>query len=113
MDIWSGDPKAGGETTEKDQWEFNGTQQGYSISKYESEMEVWRGIAEGLNAVVVNPSVIIGKNAGNKGSGKLFELVRKGLRYYTPGSIGVVDVEDVAKVMIQLMESDISASDFL
>lgn len=108
-----GDPKAGDETTEKDQWEFNGTQQGYSISKYESEMEVWRGIAEGLNAVIVNPSVIIGKNAGTKGSGKLFELVRKGLRYYTPGSLGVVDVEDVAKVMVRLMDSDITAERFI
>jgi len=108
-----GDPKAGGEVTEKDQWEFNGTQHGYSISKYESEMEVWRGIAEGLNAVIVNPSVIIGKNAGTKGSGKLFELVRKGLRYYTPGSLGVVDVEDVAKIMIRLMNSDISAERFI
>lgn len=108
-----GDSKAGGPVTEKDQWEFNGTQHGYSISKYESEMEVWRGIAEGLNAVIVNPSVIIGKNAGDKGSGKLFELVRKGLRFYTPGSLGVVDVEDVAKVMIRLMESDISAERFI
>jgi len=42
-------------TTEKD---------GYALSKLESEMEVWRGIAEGLDAVIVNPSLIIGASSG-------------------------------------------------
>jgi dihydroflavonol-4-reductase len=78
---------------------------GYAISKLESEMEVWRGIAEGLNAVVVNPSIIIGANAGTAGSGQLFETVRKGLKFYTEGSCGFVDVEDVAKCMIALMNT--------
>jgi dihydroflavonol-4-reductase len=80
---------------------------GYAISKLESEMEVWRGIAEGLEAVIVNPSIIIGANAGTEGSGELFETVRKGLKFYTDGSSGIVDVEDVAKCMIALMNSQI------
>lgn len=92
--------------TEKDHWEFNGEQGAYSISKYSSEMEVYRGIAEGLNAVIINPSVFIGKNAGIAGSGAIFQLVKKGLSYYPPGSIGLVDVKDVAKSMIVLMESE-------
>lgn len=99
--------------TEKEQWEYDGTQQGYSISKYESEMEVWRAIAEGLNAVIVNPSIIIGKNSGVGGSGQLFETVRKGLKFYTSGSNGFVDVEDVAKAMILIMKSDINAERFV
>jgi dihydroflavonol-4-reductase len=86
---------------------------GYAISKLESEMEVWRGIAEGLDAVIVNPSIIIGANAGTKGSGELFETVRKGLKFYTLGSCGFVDVEDVAKAMITLMNSDIHAERFI
>jgi nucleoside-diphosphate-sugar epimerase len=86
---------------------------GYAISKLESEMEVWRGIAEGLDAVIVNPSLIIGANAGIKGSGQLFETVRKGLKFYTEGSAGFVDVEDVAKSMITLMESDITAQRYI
>jgi nucleoside-diphosphate-sugar epimerase len=79
---------------------------GYAISKLESEMEVWRGIAEGLNAVIVNPSIIIGASAGTNGSGQLFETVRNGLKFYTSGSSGFVDVEDVAKCMIDLMKGD-------
>ena len=76
-------------------------------------MEVWRGIAEGLDAVIVNPSLIIGANAGTEGSGHLFETVRKGLKFYTGGSGGFVDVEDVAKCMIALMNSDISGERYI
>jgi len=86
---------------------------GYAISKLESEMEVWRGIAEGLHAVIVNPSIIIGANAGTKGSGQLFETVRKGLKFYTSGSCGFVDVEDVAKSMIALMNSKTNAERYI
>ena len=85
----------------------------YAISKYESEMEVWRGLAEGLDAVIVNPSLIIGKNAGTAGTGQIFETVRQGLKFYTSGSCGLVDVEDVAKVMVRLMESKISNQRFI
>jgi len=86
---------------------------GYALSKLESEMEVWRGIAEGLDAVIVNPSIIIGANGGSKGSGELFDRVRKGLKFYTAGSCGFVDVTDVAKSMIALMNSDILAERFI
>jgi len=86
---------------------------GYAISKLESEMEVWRGIAEGLDAVIVNPTIIIGPNAGTAGSGQLFETVKKGLKFYTEGTCGFVDVQDVARCMIKLMESDITAERFI
>jgi dihydroflavonol-4-reductase len=86
---------------------------GYAISKFESEMEVWRGIAEGLNAVIVNPSLIIGASAGTNGSGQLFETVRKGLKFYTSGSSGLVDVHDVAACMISLMNGNIHSERFI
>lgn len=86
---------------------------GYAISKLESEMEVWRGIAEGMDAVIVNPSIIIGASAGTEGSGELFAMVRKGLKFYTTGSCGFVDVKDVAKCMIVLMNSDITAQRYI
>lgn len=104
-----GDAKKGAQITEKDFWEYNANVHAYAISKYEGEMEVWRGIAEGLDAVIVNPAVIIGKNAGVEGSGAIFKLVKDGLKFYTDGATGIVDVEDVAKMMILLMNSEISA----
>ena len=108
-----GDAKKDNLITEKDFWEYDANVHAYAISKYEGEMEVWRGIAEGLNAVIVNPSVIIGKNAGFEGSGAIFKLVKDGLKFYTDGATGIVDVEDVAKCMILLMNSKITAERFI
>jgi len=102
-----GSPKSGLEITEKDLWEYSPDKSAYAISKYESEQEVWRGIAEGLEAVIVNPSVIIGATArsgGNGTSGTLFASLQKGLNFYTTGSVGLIDVEDAAEAMIRLME---------
>jgi len=101
--------KEGQLISEKHFWDYDPKAHNYAISKYQGEMEVWRGIAEGLDAVIVNPAVIIGKNAGYNGSGAIFKLVKEGLKFYTDGATGIVDVEDVAKCMILLMESDITA----
>ncbi len=107
-----GNAKKGALITEKDFWEYDAKAHAYAISKYEGEMEVWRGISEGLDAVIVNPSVIIGKSAGFEGSGAIFKLVKDGLSYYTKGATGIVDVSDVAKCMIALMNTKESAERF-
>jgi dihydroflavonol-4-reductase len=107
-----GEPKKGLPITEDDYWEYNAHVHAYAISKYEGEMEVWRSIAEGLDAVIVNPSVIIGASSGYQGTGAIFKLIKKGLSYYTRGATGFVDVEDVAKSMIALMNSNVSAERF-
>jgi len=60
----------------------------YSISKFKGEMEVWRGINEGLNAVIVNPSIIIGPGVWTGPFGQLFHIVYNGLKYYPVGSSG-------------------------
>ncbi|MET3112843.1 dihydroflavonol-4-reductase [Pedobacter sp. CG_S7] len=114
-----GQPKKGMQITENDYWVYEAGVHSYAISKYEGEMEVWRGITEGLTAIIVNPSVIIGANAGFEGSGAIFNLVKKGLSYYTNGATGFVDVQDVAKAMIILMncsykpENSISGERFI
>ncbi len=105
--------KGNKEITEKDFWEYDAKAHAYGLSKYEGEMEVWRGINEGLNAVIVNPSVIIGKNAGFEGSGAIFKLVKDGFPFYTDGASGFVDVEDVAKTMILLMDSEVSGERYI
>ncbi len=99
-----GTSKAGEPVTEESKWDDGQKTSKYALSKYESEMEVWRGIVEGLDANIVNPSVIMGTGVGKKGSGVIFEMVQKGLKIYPPGSVGIVDVEDVAKLMIHIMD---------
>lgn len=76
----------------------------YSLSKFYSENEVWRGMEEGLNAVIVNPSVILGPGDWTRSSGQLFRTVAKGMPFYTTGVTGYVDVRDVVTVMLSLME---------
>jgi len=105
--------KKGLPVTEKDKWEHQPKISKYSLAKYESEMEVWRGIAEGLDAVIVNPSVIMGIGWSEKGSRAIFNLVNKGNKIYPLGSVGIVDVSDVAKIMILLMNSNITGERFI
>ncbi len=85
----------------------------YSRSKYFSEQEVWKGIRAGLNAVIVNPGVILGYSGTDKGSSELFARVRKGLPFYTLGGSGYIDVQDVVKIMIQLTNSTTSGERFI
>ncbi len=99
-------------TEENDKTDFE-TVSEYAISKYRSEKEVWRGMAEGLNAVIVNPSVILGTGNWNAGRPRMIKAVWEGLRYYTTGVNGFIDVEDVVNVMIILTESEINDERFI
>ena len=85
----------------------------YGESKYLGEMEVWRGIAEGIEAAIVNPTIILGPGNWEDGSTAIFKSVYNEFPWYSNGTTGFVDVNDVAKAMIQLMESDISGERFI
>jgi dihydroflavonol-4-reductase len=94
-------------------WTEDTGKSSYAKSKYLSEMEVWRGISEGLNAAIINPSTILGAGDWNAGSSKIFKTVYDEFRWYSDGVNGFVDVRDVAKSMTRLMESDISGERFI
>lgn len=102
-----------GVTTEKVEWKSGQKTSPYAFSKYEAEREVWRGIAEGLKAVIVNPAIILGTGNFNTGSSRMFQTVYNGLKFYTRGINGYVDVNDVAKAMILLMEGNFSGERFI
>ena len=91
---------------EESPWSQSKNNSVYSISKHEAEMEVWRGIAEGLNATIVNPSLILGAGRWDSSSCELFNVIAKGFPFYTIGINGFVDVKDVARAMIMLMENN-------
>lgn len=98
---------------EKAVWKDSKLNTQYAISKYCSEREVWRGTVEGLDAVIVNPSMIIGPGDWNNSSSKMFLTAYKGLKYYTEGINGFVDVRDVARSMIELTDSEIKNERFI
>lgn len=98
---------AGNAVTETDKWEPSKKVSGYSKSKFLSEMEIWCGIEEGLDAVIVNPSIILGPTNWQTGSARIFKTIWNGLPFYTRGITGYVDVKDVVRAMIQLMQPEV------
>lgn len=99
--------------TEEMNWTEETSNSIYGKSKYLGEMEVWRGIGEGLNAVIVNPSLIIGGSDWNKSSSEIFKSAYDEFPWYAEGVSGFVDVRDVARAMIILMNSGITNERFI
>lgn len=85
----------------------------YGKSKYLAEMEVWRGMAEGLNIAIVNPVIILGAGDWNKGSSEIFKSSYHQFPWYTNGISGFVDVLDVVEAMQLLMDSAIVGERFI
>lgn len=98
---------------EETQWQASNQNSNYAISKYNAEREVWRGIIEGLPAVIVSPAIILGPSTWKSGSSQLFETVWKGLKYYTAGVNGFVDVRDVVIAMRSLLEGPVENERFI
>ncbi len=96
-----------GQIDETGDWTVEANNYGYAITKNGAEMEVWRGTQEGLDAVIVNPGIILGSGCWTTSSGKIIGKVAKGLAFYTEGVTGYVSVKDVVKSMVYLMNSDI------
>jgi dihydroflavonol-4-reductase len=85
----------------------------YALSKYGAEMEVQRGIAEGLSAAIVSPSVIVGSQYWDEGMAGFFKKIDQGLKFCPSGGSGFVDVRDVVRFMTLLLESDISGERYI
>jgi dihydroflavonol-4-reductase len=108
-----GRTKNGEIVTEKKEWTENNINTSYAISKHKAEMEVWRGIGEGMDGVILNPSTILGFGDWNHSSCAIFKTGYNEFGYYTEGVNGFVDVTDVAKAAVLLMQSNISAERFI
>jgi len=102
--------------TEETDWNPEKPHSDYAISKYGAEMEVWRGLQEGLNVIIVNPGVILGPpqmmTIFDEGSSEIYRKVANGLSFYTLGSTGFVTIDDVVKITSELMKSHIKNERF-
>ncbi|MFL5811752.1 MAG: SDR family NAD(P)-dependent oxidoreductase [Flavisolibacter sp.] len=99
--------------TEEKKWETNSNNTHYAISKHHAEMHVWRGFAEGLEGVIINPSTILGFGDWHQSSCAIFRNAYREFPWYTKGINGFVGVEDVAEVAVQLAQSDITQKRFI
>lgn len=98
---------------EENLWKPSKFNSSYAISKYGAEREVWRGMEEGLNGFIVNPSIIIGPGDWKSGSSQLFRSVYNGLPFYSTGVTGYVDVRDVSRCVLALLDKNISGERFI
>lgn len=106
--------RPGEQIDEQMKWSNETSNSFYGKTKYLGELEVWRGICEGLHAVIVNPSIIIGEHGNwNTGSMNIFRNIYKGFPWYSLGGTGFVDADDVSRAMIDLMASEIVGEKFI
>ena len=86
---------------------------GYGLTKHLAEMEVYRGVSEGLNATILNPSMIMGAGYWDTGTARIIDTVYRGLKFYPTGSSGYVDVRDVARMSIDMLEKDLMKTNLI
>lgn len=98
---------------ESTHWTESKHNTGYSISKYRSEMEVWRANAEGLSVTIVNPGIILGEGDIAYSSSAIFNQVAKQFPFYTEGVNAWVDVKDVVSAMLLLMDKQIDGERYI
>jgi nucleoside-diphosphate-sugar epimerase len=105
------------EITEEAQWEESGLNSAYGLSKYAAEMEVWRGMGEGLRAAIINPGIILGEplcpDGWDKGAPALMKLANDEFPFFTQGITAFVDVHDVVEAAVSLMRAPVSAERFI
>ena len=94
-------------------WEDSPNNSMYAKTKYWAELEVWRGVAEGLNAVMVNPCVVLGVGDWSRSSLQLIKYVYDERPFYPAGLVNYIDVLDVTDALVGLMQSDVSARRFI
>jgi nucleoside-diphosphate-sugar epimerase len=108
-----GRSRTGEPANEKNKWQEVSGISHYALTKHFSELEVWRGIGEGLKAVIINPSIILGEDTWEDGSAALFKKAYHEFPWYTEGTTGFVDVKDVARIMIEFMHHDLHSERFI
>ncbi|MEP2772822.1 MAG: SDR family NAD(P)-dependent oxidoreductase [Fulvivirga sp.] len=101
-----GRSKAEGAIDETNKWQESKYNTHYGESKYLAELEVWRGHVEGLQSVILNPSVILGPGDWNNSSSSIFKYVWDEKPFYTEGYINYVDVRDVTSILYKLLKSN-------
>lgn len=98
---------------EEEQWGETAYKTAYGLSKHLAETEVWRGIGEGLNAVIINPGVILGEGDWGKGSAELVKIAWEQFPFYTKGVTAWVDVVDVVNVLITIMAEPLTGERYI
>ncbi len=101
------------EISESSMWEESSANSHYAKSKYLAELEVWRAGEEGLDIVIINPSVVLGPGDWLKSSTRIFKYVWDERKFYTEGKLNYVDVRDVSSSVTTLLGDNVSGERFI
>jgi len=103
-----------GMVDERAEWDDKSHTTTYAHSKYLAELEVWRGQEEGLEVAMAHPSIVIGPGKiDHRGSNRFYLMGRKGMPIFPTGSVGFVDVRDVAEVLYRLDRDSLTGQKFV
>ena len=89
---------------ENSKWTASRFNTPYAISKYRAELEVWRGVQEGLQALIIMPSVILGKISDERSSTQIYHYVLEENKYYPQGTVNFIDIRDAVEITLQLYQ---------
>jgi dihydroflavonol-4-reductase len=98
-----GDKTEGNMFDESSKWEDIATAQGFGWSKHLAEREVWRGINEGLDAIIFN----FGQIFGNEPFESPFQEFCAWMleeKKYTPGNFPWIDENDLVDLILEIEE---------
>ncbi|MCH7407974.1 NAD-dependent epimerase/dehydratase family protein [Belliella sp. DSM 111904] len=78
----------------------------YAISKYQADLEVWRAAQEGLDILMVYPSLVLGKITDKRSSAQIYQYVIQENKYYPEGTVNYVDVRDLSEAVYLLFKAN-------
>ncbi|WP_425636555.1 NAD-dependent epimerase/dehydratase family protein [Algoriphagus yeomjeoni] len=85
----------------------------YGVSKYLAELEAWRGEQEGIDLIVVNPSILLGKISDDRSSTDIYHYVIDENSYYPKGDLNYIDVRDAAHQVRVLVDKEVWGQRFI
>ncbi len=88
--------------TEKDQWPDSPLDSQYALNCYLCEQEVWRAAAEGLPITIISTPIVVD---GSKAMEEIKNALQKNRESYPMGSTGVVSLQDLKKMTLQVMRN--------
>lgn len=100
-----GVPSGNQPVDERHTWNIRPEWWDYGYAKYRAEMEVQRAVAGGLDAVIVNPAVVLGPGDLNRISGDIVvQIARRPLPVSVTGGLNVIHVDDVVAGHLAALE---------
>ncbi len=86
-------------------WNYRSDHWPYGYSKYLAELEVQKGVALGLDAVIINPSYVVGPgDIYRKTSSPIIQIARQRFPIMPTGGLNIVHIDDVVNCHLQALE---------